>query len=244
MSDYRNPPIVEAVCQVVLQEPVDITYQFFAEVLHPFFSSEFPAVEHIQNFEVSANEDGPPNQTRIGVIHRTAGFRFWDVERKKTVLFDKTRMAVGALKPYPGGGGFVRLLQGVFRSAGEVWPGAKVTDVSLRYVDSISIAEGRKPIDYVHVPVLSHPDGQRIAEQFRHQEKFACEGITEQISCTFEPERKVANVDLDIGLKLREPLRLGSDELIEQVRQLKARHVRWFEGLVTPLAKESFNEQH
>lgn len=138
---YKNPPIIEAVCEFRFLPDGDLDIKkvenFYEEI-----KSDFPIQEKRKKHFIDLKvEKGKPvkENFRQGFIEFD---QFLSEDKKYFVQLDKGRVSIHRVKPYISWGDFNPLIKKVYTSYIKNFSPLKITRVGIRYVNEIII-----PID-------------------------------------------------------------------------------------------------
>jgi uncharacterized protein (TIGR04255 family) len=138
MASYRNPPVIEAVCEFRFpkgtQWPEDITEKFYEKVKDSFPHKE---VHKGQELEITAKEDD--FRHKIVSIERTT----LQSEKPRIQIHIGNRiLSIHCLQPYPSWEVFLPRIQRAFDTIRKVTDITGIDRIGLLYLDKIEIPEG------------------------------------------------------------------------------------------------------
>jgi uncharacterized protein (TIGR04255 family) len=141
MSQYRNPPIVEAICEFRFSHDTkwDPT---ITGLLYEKLKKEFPIKESRLEQEIQIKGD------QKGIKHRiipTQKAVFLKENRLSLVQIGQNLLAINCLKPYPGWDAFRPQIKQAYDAISEITEITGIDRIALVYIDKMDIPE--KQID-------------------------------------------------------------------------------------------------
>ena len=136
MTRYRNPPIVEAVCEFRFSSDTpwekDLPQRFYEVVKEQFPLREF---KNGQELQIKASGAGI-EEHRVEAIEIPI---FLKEDRRALIQFGSRALSIHCLKPYPSWKGFLPIIHQVYTTIQSLTTIQKIDRISLLYVDKIEI---------------------------------------------------------------------------------------------------------
>ncbi len=241
MTDYRRPPITEAVVELLFAEPIEFST---VEKAAARFAPLYPVSE--TDYEVSA-EFGPGGARALPMAPVAA--RLSSRTRSELFLIRRAGYLFSQLPPYPGWEEFIGRARRDYSRAKDVVGPRKLRRIGIRYINRIDVPESRVPIMRVDriltVPLRELPFGPPGADGFLTQidKDLGQDGCRVRV-VTASVEPVVPNtwavlLDLDIYKTVDLPTR--DDDLWKLIESIRAAKNRVFEAMITDDARELFN---
>jgi len=240
---YKEPPIVEAVCEFRFQpsSPWDIT---IPGLVFEKIQKDFPNREPVKQFEIgfSSTEEGVQQQ-----VITADRIRFLSQDRKSMVQVGPDLLAVNRLKPYVSWQAFEPMIKQGFNAYLESAKPKGIQRIGLRYINRIEIPGERiKLEDYFEFyPYIGEKLPQEVGpfivgiqigyEQLRDMLKVLL------VSVETSPPQKIG-VSLDLDYFLLKP---GSVPLTEVFNWIKLAHdnvEEVFEACIKEKLRQMFQE--
>ena len=160
MSGYRNPPVIEAVCE--FRFPPDTPWDAaIPERLYELVKGEFPHREVQKGQELEITQNNTEIGHKIVPVERTILYS----ENRRILLHVGDRiLAINCLQPYPSWEVFQRKIMRAFSAIQEVTGITGVDRIGLMYLDKIEIpGETGRLIEYFNF----HPGiGEHLPQAF------------------------------------------------------------------------------
>lgn len=156
---YKNPPIVEALCELYF-EPRDwddtVPGAFYGRI-----QGQFTIKEQLIGSEAEINV-GPGPETKVGVRPLPPRMRFFTPTRDRLIQLAPNLLVVNKLRPYTSFEDWVRTLEEALGHYHEVVPGAAVTKVGVRYLNRITVPGTRVELEryFRVIPVIPESLGK------------------------------------------------------------------------------------
>lgn len=247
--EYKNPPIVEAVCQFDFVPPLAwspiIPGMFFERI-----RAEYPENPEIQqrvqaNVEFGADAAG---QTQFTVGHGDQRLIYKNESRDRLIVLSPSSLSANSLPPYEGWPALSARFRSMLERTREVLRGAQVGAVTVRYINRIvvPVTEEATPECWFNVPYrVVGGSSSSLDSVFQRVEVTLPDGISKGV-------RTFASVDLqegDVGgrpflldLEFRRTLAEGTtiDDALAVATELKVLENAEFEACITDKTRELF----
>lgn len=240
---YRNPPIIEAVCEFRL--PSDSKWDLtIPGLIYERVSSDFPNKEQrlVQEVEITQGPQGVQQQ-----IRSSERVLFLTDNRKTLIQLGPHLLAVSCLKPYPTWDGFKPKIEKAFSALTDTVDVKGLQRIGLRYINRIEIPG--KPIrleDYFEFyPFLGRNLPQNM-ESFMIQ--CLLPFFDRRDSCRIQLTNALAeNPDnigflLDLDYFLARSQDVLANDALKWVESAHQKVEEIFEGCITERLKEIFQE--
>lgn len=246
---YRNPPIIEAVCELRLTPDSrwDLT---IPGMIYEKISNDFPNKEpHLaQDVEITRSPQGLQQQTRTSE-------RVWFLteNRQTFIQLGAHYLAVNRLAPYPSWEGYKPSIKKAFDALTNTIAEIKgLQRIGLRYINRIEIpGETIELEDYFEFyPFLGQHLPQNI-QNFNVQCLFSF--LDDRDSCRVQLARALGvyetsqqdkpGILLDLDYFLAKPQTVSADHALEWVETAHQKVEEIFEGCITDRSRELFGEE-
>ncbi len=160
---YKNPPIIEAVCEFRFEpgSPWDITVPGL--VYEKIRDSGFPKRQPIRDVEFGVRQSAGGVEPELKPIDR---IRFLREDEKAFVQVGPDQLAVNHLKPYPSWAEFQPLIMKGFGAYLEVASPKSIQRVGLRYINRVEIPGTKVKVeDYFEFYPFA---GNKLPQAFGH----------------------------------------------------------------------------
>ncbi len=239
---YKNPPIVEAICEFQLTQDTnwDLTVP---GLFYERIKSDFPLREQrmLRGFEFIP---GPEKfQQRIMAMELVL---FLSRDKKKLVQLGPRLMAVNVLRPYPGWQAFKPRIEKAWETLQQVVEIKGLARINLRYINRIEFStQDFKLQDYfAFYPFTSDLLPRQMTSFFAGVE-FPFEGDRDRCKVQLFPsagEREGVAIILDIEYFLSQPGSVKITETLYWIEEAHSRVEEVFEGCITDKLRAMFEE--
>lgn len=248
--DYKDPPIVEAVCELRFQEPGDwdITAvpKFFEHIKNSYPAKPKPFQE--QQVEIQ-----PSGYLVKQVTNKT---QFANEEKGETVSVASTLLSVSDLPQYSGWKKFRVRVKSAVSNFLSVIEKVQVSRIGIRYINRIDFNESEGVLEnldkyFTCIPPLAKGLPSVIANfqgmtELRFDEEPSCSCRINFSKGAEEDERKDVSIflDIDVGQTLKSPFELTKatvDDIMVLIDKNRTRERDVFEALITDESRKKFN---
>jgi uncharacterized protein (TIGR04255 family) len=239
---YKNPPIVEAVCEYRLTQdtPWDLTIPglFYERVKDDFSQREQRLV---REDELTIEPQGLQHQIRT-----TERILLFAPDRKMLIQLGPRLLVINALKPYPGWEGFKPRIIKAWEALQQVVEVRGLERIGLRYINQIELPTQEVNLEeyFEFYPFV----GKRLPQQmvfFILGAEFPYVGDRDRCRVQLTPaaakESKIAAI-LDIDYFLARPRAIEMSEVLDWIEEAHSRVEEIFEGCITDKLREMFEE--
>lgn len=240
---YKNPPIVEAVCEFRLtpDTPWDLTIPglFYEKV-----RTEFPLREQrvIQEVELSQDPQGIRQQIRTSerIVLLTE-------DRKMLIQLGPRLLAVNALRPYPTWQGFKPRIEMAWKSLEDVLEIRGLQRIGLRYINRIELSATNVELAeyFEFYPFVGQRLPQNIVSFIARAEFPYAEGrdlCRVQLAPAPDSSEGRSVFMLDIDYFVAQPRAVGVSEVLDWIEEAHSRVEEVFEGCIADRLRELFEE--
>lgn len=245
MENYKNPPITEALLEIIFELASDVTIKHlddFASTL-----TEFPKKKPRRRFE-GRFEIKEAEAISQAVDLGVDGFLCWAEDEKEVVQIRMDGFAFSRLKPYTG-------WENVFDKNMRLWekfiakfPPVIIKKISVRFINNIEIPERLFSLDdyFLVRPQIPAIDGAQI-ETFLTQNVFKipskdCRAILVQTMGQQASSPSVTPIVIDLDVSSDINTQLNTAELTKVFDKLRAVKNEIFEKIITSKTQGLFNE--
>ncbi|MGC8825516.1 MAG: TIGR04255 family protein [Anaerolineae bacterium] len=241
MMKYRNPPIVEAVCEFRLSRdtPWDLTVP---GLLYEKLREQFPNREQrlVQEFEISEGPQGIQQQ-----IRSSERIMLFGEDRKMFVQLGPHLLAINVLKPYPTWALFKSKIQLAWESLLTTIEVKGVERIGLRYINRIEIPVAADRIkEYLEFYIFLGEDLPQQMVSFLAGGEFTFASGRDrcrvQLSSMSRESQEQTELLLDIDYFLARPKELPPGDALDWIEAAHERVECIFEGCITDVLRESF----
>jgi uncharacterized protein (TIGR04255 family) len=239
---YKNPPIVEAVCEYLLTQdtPWDLTIPglFYERVKDDFSQREQRLV---QEPELTREPQGLQYQIRT-----TERILFFAPDRKMLIQLGPRLLVINALKPYPGWEGFKPRIRKAWEALQQVVEVRGLERIGLRYINQIELPTQEVNLEeyFEFYPFV----GKRLPQQmvsFISGAEFPYVEDRDRCRVQLTPaapkESKIAAI-LDIDYFLARPRAIEMSKVLDWIEEAHSRVEEIFEGCITDKLRGIFEE--
>ena len=239
---YRNPPIVEAVCEFRFppDSPWDLT---IPGLVYERIKGAFPEKRQAPmfGFGIRLGPQGAIEQQ----VEPSTRMQFLSRDGKALVQVGPNLLAVNHLKPYPGWDAFVPMIQQAYRANVETAPPTAIQRIGLRYINRFELPGPRVELEeYLNFyPYLGHDLPQDFGE-FTVRIQTAFNALRDGLQMTLA-SADAGNADvnvfvLDIDYFLAKPGTIGTHEAFSWVDEAHDRLEQVFEGCISDKLRQLF----
>lgn len=240
---YRNPPIVEALCEFRFEpsSPWDLA---IPGLVYQKVRDKFPKRRQVKAFEASIS-DGPEGVEKQ--MRTTARMQFLRDDEKALIQIGPNLLAVNHLKPYPTWQEFLPLIQQGFDTYLEVANPKSIERIGLRYINRIEFTGQSIELEnYFEFrpfigPRLPQDVGPFILGIQIPYEDSRDTLRLQLVSATVETPDKVA-VILDLDYFLGQPGQVPLETVFDWVEAAHGRVEEAFEACITDRLRQMFEE--
>lgn len=247
MKTYKNPPIVEAVCEFRFLPNGDLDIKKIGN-FYEKLKSDFPIQEkrkkHFLDFKI---EKGKPAKENFKQGFMEFG-QFFSEDKKYFIQLDKGRVSIHRIKPYISWSDFSTLIKKVYDAYIENFSPLKITRVGMRYVNEIILpVKDFSFNDYFTItPPFSFLEEEKqkaisIGSVFEQKE----ERDSIKVQLAEKPSRKpemYRHFVLDFDYFLVKPI-FNFDEIENWLDEAHSTLEDTFDKTLTDNLKESFNKK-
>lgn len=230
---YKNPPIIEALCEFQLSEdtPWDLTVPgLFYEKLN----ASYPHREQSMIQEVELIQETQGLQQRIRLSERILCF---EPDRASLIQLGPRLLVVNVLKPYPTWEGFKPRIVKAWNSLQEVVEVKGLERIGLRYINRFEFPTEKVAIeDYFEFYLFF---GQHLPQQvafFIAVSEFSYDADRDRCRIQLTPsvaDKGKTAVLLDIHYFLAHPREVAASDAMHWVEEAHNRVEQVFEGCIT-----------
>ena len=243
-KQYRNAPIIEAVCEFRLPSEVkwDLT---IPGLLYEKIKDEFPNREQrlFQEVETTKTPQGVEQQVRAN----ERALLFAD-DRKSFVQIGAHLLAVNCLKPYPSWNGFLPKIETAFRALTQTVGVGQLQRIGLRYINRIAVPQEPVGLEqyFEFRPFLGGGLPATTMTDFLVGCVLRFSG--ERDSCKIQLATVVPDQPggraflLDLDYFLSQPDSILADQALEWVENAHQQVENLFEGCITERLRDLFQE--
>jgi len=239
---YKNPPIVEAVCEFRLTQDThwDLTVP---GLLYERLKQEFPHREQRSFPELQIIQEPQWFRQELRVSERVLLF---SPDRRLLIQIGPRLLVVNALRPYPTWQGFKPRIEMAWRRLQEIVDVQGLERIGLRYINRIELPkeEAVKLSDYFDFYLTIGPRLPLMASFIAGAEFPYKEGRDRcRVQLILEPDSgEKRSLLLDIDYFLAKPQAVGVSEALQWVEEAHTQVEEIFEGCITDRLREMFGE--
>jgi len=242
---YRNPPLVEAICEFRLTQNTHwdlmIPGLFYEGVKNEFPHREQRSVQELQLIQ------GPQGiRQELRVSERALLF---SPDRKLVIQLGPHILVVNALKPYPTWEGFKPRIEMAWKKLQEIVDVQGLERIGLRYINRIELPQKEeiRLSDYFDFYPTIGPRLPQIMASFIVGAEFSYEEGRDRCRVQLTPAADSGSGEksafiLDIDYFLAQPQAVEVSEALQWVEEAHARVKEIFEGCITDKLRELFEE--
>lgn len=239
---YKNPPVVEAVCEFRLTQdtPWDLTIPglFYERV-----KTAFPHREQRVVQEVDLTQEPQGLQQRIRTSERVLLFT---QDRKMLIQLGPRLLVVNALRPYPTWQGFKPRIEMAWSELQRVVEISGLERIGLRYINRIKLPEKDVKLDkYFGFYLTLGPRLPKNIVSFIAVAEFLYNEDRDRCRVRLEPARDSAEEStcmLDIDYFLARSRAVEVADALQWVEEAHSRVEEVFEGCITDRLRALFEE--
>jgi uncharacterized protein (TIGR04255 family) len=240
---YRNPPVIEAVCEFRFEPsvPWDLA---IPGLVYEKIREGFPKRRQTKVFEVSLAGAPTGVEQRVQSIDRMQFFR---EDEKALIQVDRDLLAVNHLKPYPTWQDFLPLIRQGFDAYRQVANPKGVLNIGLRYINRIEIPGQRAKLeDYFEFRPFVGPNLPQEFGAFIVGIQASFENSRDNLrlqiaSAAIEAPDSVALM-LDLDYHLSQPGQVLLDNVFEWMEIAHGHVEETFEACITERLGEMFGQ--
>ncbi len=242
---YKNPPIVEAVCEFRFAESKEWDPTIPGR-LHGLIKSKYdgaPRQQKVMHAQVQPRVDAAGSAlqlTEMATVHLPAA------DDSRLVSIANGLLGVHVKKPYPGWEDFRDEISSVVDSYVQEFGNQQVIRVGIRYINILEFPTRSIDLnDYLQAPPSLPPELPQSFVSFlsRVQTKYDDAPITLAYVCgNLEPHGEKGRILLDLDLAWEStPLQLNLSDVMANVDDLRNRERTAFEALISEKARSLFD---
>ncbi|MFQ5795288.1 MAG: TIGR04255 family protein [Candidatus Bipolaricaulia bacterium] len=240
---YRNPPIIEVICEFRFDpsSPWDLA---IPGLVYQELQNEFPKRRQAKQFEVGLRSRAEGVEQEVRTADR---MQFLREDEKALIQVDQNLLAVNHLKPYPTWKGFLPLIRRGFEMYCEVAKPTGIQRIGLRYINRIEFpGPGVELEDYFSFypflgPKLPRDHGAFIVGVDIPYEDSRDSLRLQSVNVNSEQPETIA-ILLDLDYSLQQPNGVELETVFQWVDNAHARVEEVFEGCITDKLRELFEE--
>lgn len=244
MTQYINPPIIEAVCEFRFSQDT-LWRDDLVDAFYSLISESFPDRENrVQNnLELQAS----PMEAKMQ-MHQRPLHLFWNKNKTMLVQLGIRYLSVHALRPYPSWKRFRPVIEEVYGAIEKVIEISRFDRIGFVYIDKIEIPGKNIKLNeyFQYYPFL----GPALPEQINL--------FTMSSDLSFEDNRDICRMTLGSAIPdkpdhlafmlttdyfLTEPTRLSPDNVLEWVSSAHDHISDLFRGTITEKLESLFNQE-
>ena len=237
---YRNPPLIEALCEFSFQE-TGIPSNIVLGELYEQIEEDFPTVETHRGIDVQAEEDTPAPS--VAMKERT---RFVSKDRTRLIQVGPGLLVANQLKPYRDYQSFRQFIRATMDIYCEVAKPSGLGRIGLRYINRIGMMPGQCLEEVFHIGFRIPALFQTFPDPYLLRTEFTYCGERDRlvvIFATAPPQEDSPNaVMLDFEYILFKPEEI-SDELLGWMDEAHERIEDAFHACLTESAIETFEPE-
>lgn len=241
---YRNPPIVEVICEFRFQ-PTSEWDATVPGLVYERLKDEFPLRRPLRQVgvQVQMGAEGFSLQPQF-----EEGMRFLRQDERAFVQLRPHRISVHHLAPYPHWEGFKPLIEKGYRAFLDVLPESRFQRIGLRYINRIVLPDSHVELsDYFNLYPSVGPGLPRDFSAFGVYLLFPFEDGRDALQLRLgneQPEGEEALVVLlDLDYFLAQEERVTVQNALDWVEQAHKYVVSAFEGTITDRLREQFDAE-
>jgi uncharacterized protein (TIGR04255 family) len=245
-KQYKNPPIVEAVCEFRFQPGlawnVDFPDKVFERVKHIF-----PNRRTMQSFEATVALAPEGNQQQLRTSPRLQLLR---EDEKALIQIEANLLSVNHLKPYPTWQEFLPLIRQAFDAYLAVAEPKGIHRIGLRYINQIEIAGQQLTLEEVFnfFPTLNWQAPGQGFVAFSTEVHIPFDNAQDILKLRMgsgaSNNPDTLAVILDIDYFTGKSGEVGFDQAFDWLEQAHLRVEDAFEGCVTDSLRKAFGEEN
>jgi len=238
---YRNPPIVEAVCEFRFppDSPWDLTIPGLVyERLKGTFPQKRPAPAF--GFGIRLGQGSVEQR-----LEPTTRMQFLRQDGNVLVQVGPNLLAVNHLKPYPGWEAFVPMIQQAYRAYVETAPPTAIQRIGLRYINRVELPGPRVELEeYLNFYPHLGDDLPQDYGEFTVRIQTAFNALRDGLQMTLT-SADAGNADvnvfvLDMDYFLAKPGTITTNEAFSWVNEAHDRLEQIFEGCISDKLRQLF----
>ena len=249
---YKNPPIVEAICEIRFKLG-RATGDDFRDLMRAHFTEEYSGPSRVLNsvnINVQQSDSGPP------VVNQTESedrLQLYDLSETRLVAFSPEVLSVHMLTPYhcpriEGPSGWAEFRPRICRALSSYWnvvQPAGMMRISLRYLNKIALPAPTVSIqDFLTCAIANSSQLPNVVTNFISRTDFRYpDGVVLALSQGSIPTpdfQPAFLLDLDVIHTFARPS--GLDLVAASLDDLRERERRAFEACITDQARELFDD--
>ncbi len=242
--NYKNPPIVEAICEFRLSQDTrwDLTIPglFYERV-----KDDFPHKEQKMVSQIELTQETNTFQQKIIMSERILLF---SDDRKRIIQVGNWLLAINVLKPYPTWNGFRSIIEKCWNNLLEIIDIKGLERVSLRYINQVQLPFESIEIEeyFEFYPYI----GERLPQTpsyFIVSAEFPYDGGRDKCRVQLTPgivgDSELAFI-LDIDYFLARQRDIDISTVMDWIEKAHGRVEEVFEGCITDKLRETFGRSH
>ena len=241
MTQYKNPPIIEAVCEFRFSKEMvwseDIAEEFFTKISDSFPNKQKRILKNLQ-FQTSQEEAKMQ-------MHQKPLHAFWNHDKTMLIQLGDRYLSIHALKPYPSWKKFSPIIEEIYNSLRDLITIQKFERIGFVYSDKINIPKKSLKIeDYFNFFPYIGPNLPQNIHLFNISCDIPFEG--ERDNCRMTLGSTIPDKNEDIAFLLTTDYFLidkdsiNADNALEWVSCAHDHIKELFEGVITDHLKKTF----
>jgi uncharacterized protein (TIGR04255 family) len=240
-SDYKRPPITEAVIGINFATPIP---EESLQKASDRFAKHYPQHHAVQNFTVAvAMINGKPN---TGPLNQELGHRRNDVGMTELLVLWRSEFTLSQLAPYPGWEAFI----GRFARDWKIWkraaPRRDIVRVGVRFINRIDIPVNNGKVEYEKYLAVypKLPSLYPAIDVYAMQARIPLDGgchLTLNSAAVPSPIIGHNSFVLDLDIAKDQGLPQNDADLLQLMNQIRKMKNDVFESFITNRARKLFN---
>lgn len=243
MTQYKRPPITEAVIEIRLEQPLTTD---MVNALHNRLKNDYVNSEQMAGIRVKL--DVP--QRQIAVNQQDDGYKLTSEDRVDILMINPGSMSCSRLAPYEGWDAFRARAEDVWRKWKRITGYRKISRLGVRYINRIDIPTPEnnriKVEDYLSAyPAYPEPDIPEISTYTMQLSAPVENGAFILIlNSGAKPSPLVGHISLilDLDIVRAEDVPQKDDQILEMLDSMRDHKNRIFESCITDNARKLFQE--
>lgn len=243
--EYSNPPIEEALCQVLFQEPLAWSVATPGKLLDALEGS-YPDEPEVQEQLEAAIQLQPAhnNPANVALSRKDQRYVYRDSSKTKLLLVNANQLSVNSTRPYEGWPQLRQRLADALQAVNRITPLKPIQQVSLRYINRIVLPAGQiDSDDYFNIRVHTADSGKTSFRAFlnRVESMFEAEGVVAITTfATLQSQEAESPFLLDLDFQHPNISLTAVEEVLAVADGLNRLETREFENLIKDKTRELF----
>lgn len=243
--EYPNPPIVEGLVQFNFAQSIPWNVATPGRIFERLQDS-YPADPEQQGvFQAGFGQtEGAPAAADFTVTQAGTRVIYRDSTRSKLIVINDKLLSINSVQPYEGWEKLSRRIAEAVAAVSSVVDLPLISDVSVRYINTITLPAGSPTEKYVNYEIRTARSGSSYVNGFMQRVESAMpDGVT-FAATTFAsaPPPSLSEFPILLDIEFRRNLGDGQtiDEAIEVAHELKVLENAEFESVITDEARKLF----